>query len=212
MSSYLGIKQKPNYSIKVKEKLVYDIITQLIEKIMSLISLILALPFILLIAIAIKLEDGGPILYSQTRLGKDGHTFTIYKFRSMRIDAEKDGAQWAQPEDDRITKTGNFIRKTRLDEIPQLYNILAGHMKLIGPRPERPELAEEFYKELPDFINRLAVKPGLTGWAQVNGGYDITPAEKLVLDIEYIENRSLLFDLKIILKTVAVIFTGDGAR
>ena len=212
MSSYTGINQKPNYSIKVEEKFIYDIISQLVDKIMALISLIIALPFILLVAIAIKLEDGGPILYSQTRLGKDGRPFTIYKFRSMRIDAEKDGAQWAQLEDDRITKTGHFIRKTRLDEIPQLYNILAGHMKLIGPRPERPELAEEFYKELPDFVNRLAVKPGLTGWAQVNGGYDITPAEKLVLDIEYIENRGMLLDLKIILKTVGVVFTGDGAR
>ena len=209
---FTDTKKRPDYSIRIKEKFIYNIVSGLIDKMMSLVSLVLFLPFILLVAIAIKLEDGGPILYSQTRLGKNGDTFAIYKFRSMRVDAEKNGAQWAQAEDDRITKTGKFIRKTRLDEIPQLYNILMGHMKLIGPRPERPELAEAFYEELPEFVNRLAVKPGLTGWAQVNGGYDITPAEKLVLDIEYIEKRGLLLDLKIILKTVLVVFTGNGAR
>jgi len=212
MSSSTSAKRKPNYSIEIKEKLIYDVISEIIDKIMTLIALIIALPFVLLISIAIKLEDGGPILYSQTRLGKDGHIFIMYKFRSMKIDAEANGAQWAQIEDDRITKIGKLIRKTRLDEIPQLYNILAGHMKLIGPRPERPELAKEFYKELPEFVNRLAVKPGLTGWAQVNGGYDITPAEKLVFDIEYIENRGFLLDLRIILKTIKVVLTGDGAR
>jgi len=99
-----------------------------------------------------------------------------------------------------------------LDEIPQLYNIMAGHMKLIGPRPERPELAEEFYEELPEFRNRLAIKPGLTGLAQISGGYDLTPAEKLVHDVEYIKNRSLWMDVKIVLKTVLIVFTGDGAR
>ena len=212
MSSYTNVKSEPNYSKDIKEKFVYDVISGLIDKIMVLVSLVVVLPLALLVAIAIKLEDGGSILYSQTRLGKNGNTFTIYKFRSMRVDAEINGAQWARGEDDRVTKTGKFIRKTRLDEIPQLYNILVGHMKIIGPRPERPELAEEFYRELPEFVNRLAVKPGLTGLAQINGGYDLTPAEKLVFDIEYIENRGLLLDLKIILKTIAVVFTGDGAR
>ena len=114
-------------------------------------------------------------------------------------------------DDPRITKVGRFIRKTRIDEIPQLFNILKGDMSLIGPRPERPQFTEQFNREIPGFINRLAVKPGLTGWAQVNGGYDMTPAEKLVEDIYYIKNRSVLLDFKIIFKTVAVVLTGDGS-
>lgn len=204
--------QKPNYSIEVKQMLSYDIITGLLDKLISLISLIITLPIMFLVALLIKLEDGGSVFYSQKRLGKDGTIFVIYKFRSMRMDAEKNGIQWANREDERVTKTGRFIRKTRLDELPQLYNILVGHMKLIGPRPERPELAEEFYEELPEFVNRLAIKPGLTGLAQVNGGYDITPAEKLVFDIEYIKKRGFMLDLKIIFKTVGVVLSGDGAR
>jgi len=200
-----------NY-VRFKNKPIYDFVSRLFDIILVLVSLVIALPFALIAAIAIKLEDGGPVLYQQTRLGKDGRTFTIYKMRSMRVDAEKNGAQWAQAEDNRITKVGHFIRKTRIDEIPQLYNILVGHMKIIGPRPERPELAEEFYKELPEFVNRLIVSPGLTGLAQISGGYDLTPAEKLILDIEYIEHRGFLLDLKIILKTVLVVLTGDGAR
>ena len=130
----------------------------------------------------------------------------------MRIDAEKNGAQWAQKNDPRITKVGNFIRKTRIDEIPQLLNILKGDMGLIGPRPERPELTYQFNEEIPGFINRLVVKPGLTGWAQVNGGYEISPQEKLVWDLDYIKNRSILMDIKIILRTVKVVITGEGAR
>ena len=204
--------QKLDYSIEVRDRLIYDFMTGLFDKLMSLISLVIAFPVMLLVALFIKLEDGGSVFYSQERLGKDGHVFIIYKFRSMRVDAEKNGAQWAVTDDDRVTKVGKFIRKTRLDELPQLFNILTGHMKLIGPRPERPELAEEFYKELPEFVNRLAIKPGLTGWAQVNGGYDITPREKLVFDVEYIEKRGLLLDFRIILKTVGIVFSGDGAR
>jgi len=204
--------QKPSYSIEVKQMLSYDIITGLFDKLISLVSLIMTLPIMFLVALLIKLEDGGSVFYSQKRLGKDGSIFVIYKFRSMRMDAEKTGIQWAKREDERVTKTGRFIRKTRLDELPQLYNILVGHMKLIGPRPERPELAEEFYEELPEFVNRLAIKPGLTGLAQVNGGYDITPAEKLVFDVEYIKKRGFMLDLKIIFKTVGVVLSGDGAR
>jgi len=204
--------QKLQYSIDTQERQLYDFITGLFDKLASLISLIIALPIMLIIALFIKLEDGGSVFYSQKRLGKDGRVFVIYKFRSMHVNAEKNGAQWAEEEDNRITKTGKFIRKTRLDEIPQLYNILAGHMKLIGPRPERPELAEEFYEYLPEFVNRLAVKPGLTGLAQVSGGYDLTPEEKLILDVEYIENRGFMLDFKIIFKTVAVVLSGDGAR
>ena len=205
-------EEQIKYSIEIENKPCYDFFITCTDKLMSLIGVVIALPILLIIALAIKMEDGGPVFYKQERLGKDGKVFWIYKLRSMRIDAEKNGAQWADKDDDRITTVGNFIRKTRLDEIPQLFNILVGDMKLIGPRPERPELANEFYEEIPEFVNRLAIKPGLTGWAQVNGGYDITPKEKVDLDVIYIEKRGLLLDLKIIFKTVAIVFSGDGAR
>ncbi|MGL5641749.1 MAG: sugar transferase, partial [Paraclostridium sp.] len=145
--------------------------------------------------------------------GKNEKKFLVYKMRSMRVDAEKHGgAQWAQKDDPRVTKIGKFIRKTRIDEIPQLFNILKGDMSLIGPRPERPELTYEFDKEIPGFIERLSIKPGLTGLAQVNGGYDISPKDKLKWDMIYIKNRSILLDINIVFKTVGVVFTGEGAR
>jgi len=201
-----------SYELEIKDKPIYDATSRMFDIVMSLVSLVVGFPIVMVAAIAIKIEDGGPILYSHERLGKGGKRFTIYKMRSMRVNAEANGVQWADAEDDRITKVGRFMRKTRIDEIPQLCNILVGHMKIIGPRPERPELAEEFYQELPEFENRLAVGPGLTGLAQVSGGYDLTPAEKLALDVEYIENRGLWMDLKILFKTVWVVFSGSGAR
>lgn len=196
----------------VKGGVIFDLYQRILNIILSLIGLAIGIPLIIIFGIRIKIEDNGPITYKQERLGKGGKRFYIYKLRSMRTDAEKFGAQWAEKDDPRITKVGKFIRKTRIDEIPQLFNILKGDMSLIGPRPERPQFTEQFNKEIPGFINRLAVKPGLTGWAQVNGGYDMTPAEKLVEDIYYIKNRSVLLDFKIIFKTVAVVLTGDGAR
>jgi len=200
------------YSLNISNKYFYEGVTSFLDKLVTLVALFLAFPILFLVAIAIKIEDGGPIFYSQKRLGQNGSVFTIYKIRSMVVNAEINGIRWASEEDDRITHVGKFIRKTRIDEIPQLINILSGDMKLIGPRPERPELADEFYKELPEFVNRLLIKPGLTGLAQVSGGYDLTPAEKLILDVEYIENRGFLLDLKIIFKTIGVVITGEGAR
>ncbi len=129
--------------------------------------------------------------YSQERVGKDGKIFKIYKLRSMVCNAEENGAQWAINNDPRITKVGGFIRKKRIDEIPQLFNVIKGDMSIIGPRPERPTFTEEFNKEISGFINRLQIKPGITGWAQVNGGYEITPIEKWELDMYYIENKSI---------------------
>ena len=196
----------------VKGGVIFDIYQRILNIILSLIGLAIGIPLVIIFGIRVKIEDNGPITYKQERLGKGGKRFYIYKLRSMRTDAEKFGAQWAEKDDPRITKVGRFIRKTRIDEIPQLFNILKGDMSLIGPRPERPQFTEQFNREIPGFINRLAVKPGLTGWAQVNGGYDMTPAEKLVEDIYYIKNRSVLLDFKIIFKTVAVVLTGDGAR
>ena len=196
----------------VKGGVIFDFYQRVLNILLSFIGLAIGIPLVIIFGIRIKIEDNGPITYKQERLGKGGKRFYIYKLRSMRTDAEKFGAQWAEKDDPRITKVGRFIRKTRIDEIPQLFNILKGDMSLIGPRPERPQFTEQFNREIPGFINRLAVKPGLTGWAQVNGGYDMTPAEKLVEDIYYIKNRSVLLDFKIIFKTVAVVLTGDGAR
>ena len=201
-----------DYSIKFKEKKGYELFTQILDFLVALIGIIITLPVIIIVGILIKIEDHGPVFYKQERLGKGGKCFYVYKLRSMRMDAEKYGMQWAEKDDPRITKIGKFIRKTRIDELPQLMNILNGDMKLIGPRPERPELTLQFDKETPGFINRLAVKPGLTGWAQVNGGYEISPQEKLELDVYYIQNRGLWMDIEIVLRTVQVVITGEGAR
>ena len=196
----------------VNGNILFDIYQRVLDIVLSVIGILIGIPLMIVFGILIKVEDNGPITYKQERLGKGGKKFYIYKLRSMRTDAEKFGAQWAEKDDPRITKVGKFIRKTRIDEIPQLFNILKGDMSIIGPRPERPSFTEEFNQEIPGFINRLAVKPGLTGWAQVNGGYEITPEEKLKEDIFYIKNRSILLDLKILFKTVKVVLTGDGAR
>ncbi|WP_419742076.1 sugar transferase [Paraclostridium dentum] len=219
MQTSLDTEIKSNNELKINkdkfgnEKWLYEIYKRILDIISSLLGLIIGLPIMMIVAIFIKIEDRGPIFYTQERLGKDEKKFLVYKMRSMRIDAEKHGgAQWAQKDDPRITKIGKFIRKTRIDEIPQLFNILKGDMSLIGPRPERPELTYEFNKEIPGFIDRLCIKPGLTGLAQVNGGYDISPKDKLKWDLIYIKNRSIFLDINIILKTVGVVFTGEGAR
>ncbi len=190
----------------------YDVFKRMMDIVLALIGLIIGIPLIIIFGIAIVLETPGGIFYTQERLGKRGKVFKIYKLRSMVSNAEENGAQWAKKNDSRITKVGSFIRKTRIDEIPQLFNVLKGDMSIIGPRPERPIFTEKFNKEIPGFINRLQVKPGITGWAQVNGGYEITPKEKQELDMYYIENRSFKLDLLIIFKTIKVVLTGDGAR
>ncbi|MDY5539948.1 MAG: sugar transferase, partial [Lachnospiraceae bacterium] len=172
---------------------------------------LLALPM-LFIAILIRLDSPGPALFRQERLGKDGQPFTILKFRSMRLDAEENGPQWAERNDHRCTRLGRLLRSTRLDELPQLWNILKGDMSFVGPRPERECFYDEFETYIHGFHNRLIVKPGLTGWAQVNGGYDLKPEEKIVLDMEYIQKQSLGLDLKCIFQTVHLIFTHEGAR
>ncbi|RDY27477.1 sugar transferase [Romboutsia weinsteinii] len=206
-------ENKNEFQVKLNKNMFYDFCKRSFDIIGSVSGLLIGIPFMIIFGLLVKLEDGGPILYKQERLGRSGKVFYIYKIRSMRIDAEKiGGAQWAQKDDPRITKTGNFIRKTRIDEIPQLLNILKGDMSIIGPRPERPELTNQFEEEIPGFINRLVIKPGLTGWAQVNGGYEMTPKEKLKWDINYINNMSFVMDIKIIFKTVKVVFTGEGAR
>ena len=190
----------------------YDILKNCFEFILSFVLLIITLPICLIVCIAIYLELGVNPIYTQKRVGLNGRVFKIYKLRSMYIDAEKDGPRWASENDERVTKVGRIIRKTRIDELPQLVNILKGDMSIIGPRPERPELIKEFIKYLPDFNDRFLVKPGITGWAQVNGGYTLTPKEKLEFDKYYIQNRGFRLDLLILIKTIIVIFTRHGAR
>lgn len=171
----------------------------------SAIALIPLSVVMLFCAIAIKLEDGGKVLYKQVRLTENGRKFNIYKFRSMIENAEANGPQLAKDNDSRITKVGAVLRKYRLDELPQLFNILKGDMSLIGPRPERPELTEEYSKTMPEFTYRLHVKAGLTGYAQVIGRYDTTPYDKLKLDLMYIENYSALLDIRICFMTLKII-------
>lgn len=190
----------------------YDAFRRIMDILLALLGLIIGIPLIMIFGMAIALETKGGIFYSQERVGKDGKVFRIYKLRSMISNAEENGAQWAINNDPRITKVGGFIRKKRIDEIPQLFNVLKGDMSIIGPRPERPMYTEKFNKEIPGFINRLQVKSGITGWAQVNGGYELTPKEKWELDMYYIENRSIKLDLFIIFKTIKIVLTGDGAR
>lgn len=164
------------------------------------------------IALMIKRQDPGPAIYAQTRVGKGGRLFKLYKFRSMYVDAEARGARWAAGDDPRVTPLGRKLRKSRLDEIPQFWNVVKGDMSLIGPRPERPVFHDEFCKRIDGWEQRLAVRPGITGLAQVEGGYELLPKEKARLDIEYIEGRGIAMDLSIVWRTLRTMVTGEGAR
>ena len=197
---------------KRKSHGVYDVVKRIVDFVCAAMGLVvLAIPMVIL-AVMIRRDSEGPAIFRQERLGKDGKPFTMYKFRSMILDAEANGPQWADKDDCRCTNLGAKLRKTRLDELPQLFNILRGDMSIVGPRPERACFYDEFEKYIPHFRQRLAVRPGLTGHAQVNGGYDLKPEEKIVYDMEYIANRSLRMDIQCIWKTVLVVFSHDGAR
>ena len=187
----------------------------LADKVMSLFLLLLALPIIICVSLLIKMDSKGPVIYMQKRVGKEGKIFNLYKFRSMRVDAEANGAVWAKENDSRVTRVGRYIRKCRIDEIPQLWNVLKGDMSLVGPRPERPEFEEELIREIPYFFVRHGVSPGITGWAQVNYPYGASikdTVEKLQYDIYYIKNLSPFLDLLILGKTVRIVLFGRGAR
>lgn len=192
----------------------YLFIKRLFDVLLSGIALILLSPIFLITAIAVKVTDGGPVFYRQTRLTKDGKKFDVLKFRSMRIDAEKDGVARLSTgdKDDRITKVGHIIRKVRIDELPQLINILKGDMTIVGPRPERPEIAAQYEEILPEFALRLQVKAGLTGYAQVYGKYNTTPYDKLQMDLMYISKPSLLEDLRIIFATIKILFVPESTE
>lgn len=181
----------------------------------SVVLLLLTAPVMIITAIAILVDDGGPILYRQERVGRKGQCFTLFKFRSMRQDAEKNGAVWARKDDDRVTSIGKFIRRTRIDELPQLFNVLRGDMSFVGPRPERPQFVAELSEAIPYYDLRHYVKPGITGWAQVLYPYGASvndAREKLQYDLYYLKNYSLFLDLAIMMQTAQVILWGKGAR
>ena len=181
--------------------------------IISALMLVITSPFLLLSAIAVKLYDGGPVFFRQARSTLGGKVFYIHKFRSMIVDAEKDGApRPAEDFDPRITPVGRFLRASRLDELPQLIDILVGNMSIVGPRPERIEHTQQYSEDIPEFQYRLKVRGGLTGYAQLYGKYNTTPYDKLQLDLMYIQNYSLLLDLKLILMTVKIMFMKESTE
>ncbi len=197
------------YSLKVEQR----VVKRLIDLVCSILLLVIASPFMLITAVAIKLYDGGPVLYKQVRCTRDRKEFYILKFRSMEENAEKDGvARLASKNDPRVTPIGKFIRATRIDELPQLFNILKGEMSFIGPRPERPNIIDDYMKEMPEFALRMKVKAGLAGYAQVYGKYNTTPYDKLKLDLTYIEQYSVWLDLKLMLLTLKILIKPESTE
>lgn len=196
----------------VVEKPVYQAVKRLFDVVVSALALlILGIPMLLLMPV-IRADSPGPAIFRQERLGKGGKPFVIYKYRTMQMDAERDGPQWARAHDVRCTKLGRLLRRGHIDELPQLVNVLRGEMSLVGPRPERACFYQEFERYIRGFSQRLQVTPGITGWAQINGGYELLPEEKILFDIEYIRHRSMMFDIRCLLGTVRVVFRHDGAR
>ena len=204
--------EKLDLKAKITAVSSYLFLKKIIDIIVVFIALIFVVPIIAITCILVRLESKGNPIYAQKRVGLNNKEFKMYKIRSMVLDAEVNGAKWATKNDTRVTQIGKCIRLTRIDELPQIFNILKGDMTFVGPRPEREFFYKKFEKDIPNFRDRLLVKPGLTGYAQVNGGYDVTPKEKLDLDLYYIANMKILLDIKILFKTIFTIFSGDGAR
>lgn len=197
------------YAMTIEQR----VLKRLIDIVCAVLLLVVTAPFMIVTAVAVKLYDGGPVLYKQVRCTRDMREFQILKFRSMRTDAEKDGvARLAAKNDSRITPIGKFIRKVRIDELPQLFNILSGEMSFIGPRPERPEIIRQYQEDMPEFTFRTKVKAGLAGYAQVYGKYNTTPYDKLKLDLFYIENYSVWLDLKLMLLTLKILFQAESTE
>lgn len=197
------------YSLKVEQRF----IKRVIDIVCSVILAVITSPIMLITAIVIKAYDGGPVLYRQVRCTTNAKEFKILKFRSMRVDAEKDGvARLASKNDSRITPVGKFIRAVRIDELPQLFNIIKGEMSFIGPRPERPEIIKQYTEEMPEFAFRMKVKAGLAGYAQVYGKYNTTPYDKLKLDLSYIENYSVWLDIKLMLLTLKILLSPESTE
>jgi len=203
------------FSDGFKRSLIIRKLKRGIDIVCSLAGLLLLTPLSLAIAAAIRLESAGPVFYRQERIGEDGVPFSILKFRSMGVDAEKNGPVWAAAKDERVTKVGRFIRKLRLDEIPQMINVLKGEMSFVGPRPERPFFVQRLEKEIPFYFHRHTVKPGITGWAQIYHPYGASTEDamqKLKYDLYYIKHMNFLMDFRIILETIKVVLLGRGAR
>jgi sugar transferase (PEP-CTERM system associated) len=191
------------------------ILKRAIDLAAGILGLVVCLPVMALVAIAIRLDSKGPVIYRQRRVGLRGKHFEVLKFRSMRVDAERNGAQWAMAKDPRVTRVGGFLRKYRLDELPQFLNVIRGEMSLVGPRPERPEFVEELRKQISYYDERHSVRPGLTGWAQVQYQYGSSVEDavrKLEYDLFYLKNMSVFFDFVILLNTVRIVITGHGSR
>ena len=191
------------------------LIRSVTHRLVALLGAILSLPIALVTMMLIKLESPGPIFYKQERVGKNGKSFKIMKFRSMRVDAEKEGPVWASSGDDRVTRVGRVIRKIRVDEIPQFWNILRGEMNFVGPRPERPHFVSQLAEEIPYYEQRHLIAPGLTGWAQIKYPYGASiedARQKLQYDLYYIKNQSLMLDAIIMFETVKIILFGRGAQ
>ncbi len=198
---------------EIAEKPVYAFLKRTFDIVFSLVLLLLLSVPMLLICLIIKIASPGEIFYRQERLGLNGKKFDIIKFRTMRMDAEQDGVQWSMGDDDpRITPVGRILRKTHLDELPQLWCILKGEMSVVGPRPERPVYYDRFERYIHGFHQRLKVKPGMTGLAQVRGGYYLKPEEKVLYDVEYIKTRSIGLEVRILLETVKVVFCFEGVK
>ncbi|MCG2686643.1 sugar transferase [Candidatus Parcubacteria bacterium] len=200
-------------NVQESQKIIFEFIKRVIDIIASIILLIVTLPFLPFIYAVVKLNSPGDFLFIQQRTGRRGKKFMAVKIRTMSQNAEKNGPQWAEKNDNRVTRSGRLFRKTRIDEIPQLINVLRGEMSFIGPRPERPEFIEKLEKKIPYYNERLLVKPGLTGWAQINfpyGASEKDALEKLQYDLYYIKNRSFILDLSIILKTIKTVLSGAG--
>ena len=191
---------------------VYGFFKRLFDIVFSFLALVVLLIPMAVIALMIVLDSPGNPIYAQTRLGLKQKPFQIYKFRSMHQDAEEDGLRWAEDQDDRVTKVGAFLRKTRLDELPQLWNILIGDMSFVGPRPERPEIAAEYERQMPEFALRLQARAGITGYAQVYGKYNTSPYDKLQLDLMYISRPSIIEDLKILFATLMILFQRESTE
>ena len=197
-----------NYGLSLDERF----FKRFTDMVVSLIAIIILSPVMLIVALIIKLYDRGPIFYKQLRLTRDGKMFMIYKFRSMRVDAEDKGAQLAKKKDSRVTPVGRVLRNLHLDELPQLFNVLKGDMAIVGPRPERPEIFLKYEKDIPQFDFRLKVKAGLTGYAQVYGKYNTTPIDKLKMDLIYVQDYSYFLDIKLMLLTFKIIFRKETSE
>ena len=205
----------PDWRGPARDAPLRDWVNRLGDVLTSLAFLAVTLPLMLLTALMVRLDSPGPVFYRQERVGLNGEVFTLFKFRSMRVDAELKGPTWASQSDPRITRVGSFLRRTRIDELPQLVNVLRGQMSFIGPRPERPHFVEKLSEVVPHYRDRTSVKPGLTGWAQVNFPYGASIEDarvKLSYDLYYVKHRSLLLDLLILIATIRVILFAEGAR